>query len=257
MADYQVTFTLNSAFTGTTEADSFTIVGKHANGSPADTTVATGVSKADLTAGVTYTVVDTITGGTITSTGTCTNSVLWTGLTNSPTPTPTSAELCVDVEFTAKSETPGGVVTYEGCDGVEYTLTIPGGDSIPAPRCVRNNSWTYNIPNNFEPASLLVGDCGGSPSGPTPTPTSEEIGPTFNFEFLRCGTDAEAPESVIISEAAWNTITGGSVLPSGTDTIRVDSEGLFLNSNVFIFDNTTGKAVTHIPISEGDTCNQV
>lgn len=90
MADYQVTFTLNSAFTGTTEADSFTIVGKHANGSPADTTVATGVSKADLTAGVTYTVVDTITGGTITSTGTCTNSVPWTGLESvSPTPTAT------------------------------------------------------------------------------------------------------------------------------------------------------------------------
>jgi len=90
MADYQVTFTLNSAFTGTTEADSFTIVGKHANGSPADTTIATGVSKADLTAGVTYTVVDTITGGTITSTGTCTNSVPWTGLeSNSPTPTAT------------------------------------------------------------------------------------------------------------------------------------------------------------------------
>jgi hypothetical protein len=90
MADYQVTFTLNSAFTGTTEADSFTIVGKHANGSPADTTVATGVSKADLTAGVTYTVVDTITGGTITSTGTCTNSVPWTGLEAvSPTPTAT------------------------------------------------------------------------------------------------------------------------------------------------------------------------
>ena len=89
MADYQVTFTLNALYTGTTEADDFTIIGKHANGSPADTTIATGVTKAQLTTGVTYTVVDTITGGTVTSTGTCTNSVNWLGLGGSPTPTST------------------------------------------------------------------------------------------------------------------------------------------------------------------------
>ena len=89
MADYQVTFTLQSQFTGTTQADNFTIIGKHANGSPSDTTIATNVTKAQLTAGVTYTVADTITGGTITSTGVCTNSVNWLGL-NSPTPDPTA-----------------------------------------------------------------------------------------------------------------------------------------------------------------------
>ena len=76
---YSVTFTMQAQYTGTTEADNFTIVGKHANGSPADTTIATGVSKANLIAGVTYQVADTITGGTVTSTGTCTNSVNWTG----------------------------------------------------------------------------------------------------------------------------------------------------------------------------------
>lgn len=91
---YQVTITLNAAYTGTTEADNFTIVGKHANGSPADENLATGVTKAELIAGVTYTIADTITGGTVTSTGVCTNSVSWQGLgaapaTPTPTPTPT------------------------------------------------------------------------------------------------------------------------------------------------------------------------
>ena len=96
---YQVTITLNAAYTGTTEADDFTIVGKHANGSPADENLATGVTKAELTAGVTYTIADTITGGTVTSTGVCTNSVSWQGLgglvevTPTPTPTPTRTPL--------------------------------------------------------------------------------------------------------------------------------------------------------------------
>lgn len=95
---YQVTFTMQSQFTGTTEADNFTIVGVHCNGSPANTTIATGVSKQDLINGVTYQVADTISGGTVTSTGTCPNSVPWAGLNNclgdtpSPTPSPTSGE---------------------------------------------------------------------------------------------------------------------------------------------------------------------
>lgn len=86
---YQVTFTLNSAYTGTTEADDFTIVAKHSNGTPADDTLATGVTKANLIAGVTYTVADTVTGGTVTSSGVCTNSVTWSGLNAAP-PTPTA-----------------------------------------------------------------------------------------------------------------------------------------------------------------------
>ena len=93
---YQVTFTLNSAYTGTTEADNFTIIGKHANGSPSDTIIATNVTKANLTAGVTYQVADTVTGGTVTSTGVCTNSVPWVGLNQEPpssTPEPTATRL--------------------------------------------------------------------------------------------------------------------------------------------------------------------
>jgi len=76
---YSVTFTLNALYTGTTQADDFTIIGQHSNGSPGDTTISTAVTKAQLTAGVTYQVADTITGGTVTSTGVCTNQVPWTG----------------------------------------------------------------------------------------------------------------------------------------------------------------------------------
>ena len=86
---YQVTFTLNALYTGTTQADNFTIIGKHSGGSPSDTTIATSVTKAQLTAGVTYQVADTITGGTVNSTGDCNNSVNWTGLNKTPAPTPT------------------------------------------------------------------------------------------------------------------------------------------------------------------------
>jgi|SaaInl59LU_5_DNA_1037362.scaffolds.fasta_scaffold03599_1 hypothetical protein len=175
---YSVTFTLNALYTGTTQADNFTIIGKHSGGSPSDTTIATSVTKAQLTAGVTYQVADTITGGTVTSTGDCDNSVSWTGLNNTPAPTPTPTE--------------------------------GGGDD-----------------------------------------------PVSNLRFNKCGNDGEAPANVIISEAAWNTISGGGFLPSGTDTIRVDGQGTFQNSNVWIFDGTTPKAVTHVPISQGDNCNEI
>ena len=49
----------------------------------------------------------------------------------------------------------GSNVTYEDCDGNTRTLTVPGGDSIPAPTCVRNNSWTYSNPLNMDPETLL------------------------------------------------------------------------------------------------------
>lgn len=161
---YSVTFTLNALYTGTTQADNFTIIGKHSNGLPSDTTIATNVTKAQLTAGVTYQVADTITGGTVTSTGDCVNSVSWTGLS----------------------------------------------------------------------------DLGGDP--------------TQNFIFNRCTVDNEAPESVIITESAWNTINNNVSLPAPNDTIRVDGGGLFLDSVVFTFDRVSAASATHVPISTGDSC---
>ena len=170
---YSVTFTLNALYTGTTQADNFTIIGQHSGGSPSDTTIATSVTKAQLTAGVTYQVADTITGGTVTSTGDCDNSVNWTGLNNTPAPTPSPTE---------------------------------GGD------------------------------------------------PVVNFRFLKCGTDPEAPASVIISQSAWNTVYGSVSLPASGSTIRVNGQGSFVNSIVWTFDDTTDKVLTHVPISEGDLC---
>lgn len=175
---YQVTFTLNALYTGTTQATNFTIIGQHSGGTPAAYNIASGVTAAVLAAGVTYTVPNTVTGGTVTSTGDCTNSVNWTGLAPSPTPTPTLDE--------------GG-----------------GGE------------------------------------------------PDVNFRFLKCGNDAEAPANVIISQSAWNSVYGSVSLPASGSTVRVDGAGSFLNSNVWVFDATTPKAVTHLPISEGDLCNEV
>ena len=124
MADYQVTFTLNPLYTGTTEADNFTIVGN-----PGNVTIATGVTKATLTTGVTYTVVDTITGGTITSTGTCTNSVNWTGY-SAATPTPT--------ETIRPTATPGPTLnTY-------YISTAVLGDSASAGATFCETSYLAN-----------------------------------------------------------------------------------------------------------------
>ena len=170
---YQVTFTLNALYTGTTQATNFTIIGQHSGGIPVDYTIASGVTAAVLAAGVTYTVPNTVTGGTVTSTGDCTNSVNWTGLTPAPTPTPTVDD---------------------------------GGD------------------------------------------------PTVNFRFLKCGTDPEAPANVIISQSAWNSVYGSVSLPASGSTVRVDGSGSFLNSIVWVFDDTTAKLVTHLPISEGDLC---
>lgn len=129
MADYQVTFTLQALYTGTTQADNFTIVGKHANGSPSDTTIATGVTKAQLTTGVTYTVVDTITGGTITSTGTCTNSINWLGLNSAP-PEPTATP--------RPTSTPGGTLYNY------YISTAILGDSGTAGQAFCETSYLAN-----------------------------------------------------------------------------------------------------------------
>lgn len=172
---YSVTITLQAQYVNTTQADNFTIIGQHANGSPSDTTIATTVSKAQLATGVTYQVADTITGGTVTSTGDCGNSQPWTGLSG-------------------------------GRDG--------GGDDG-------------------------VGD---------PIAT--------NFEFTRCVLDNEAPNIVIISKSNWNSVQGGTALPTTGDTITVNGQNNFSNSVVFGFTDTTTDAVTHTALTEGDNCSQ-
>ena len=45
---YSVTFTLNALYTGTTQANNFTIIGQHSGGIPVDYDIATFVTKAQL-----------------------------------------------------------------------------------------------------------------------------------------------------------------------------------------------------------------
>ena len=132
--DYQVTFTLNGLYTGTTEADNFTIVGKHCNGSPADTIIATGVTASDLTTGVTYTIAATISGGTITSTGDCTNSVPWAGLTceggEPPTPTATPEPSSSSVFVVSRCNDDQLFYLADDISCIEGNLSTPPNPSI-------------------------------------------------------------------------------------------------------------------------------
>ena len=84
-----ITFTLQAAYSGSTYvAGPFNISGTTNTGTV--TQLATGITKTQLLTGHTITAIsDATTGGTINSTGTCTNSIPW--LANSaPTPTPTT-----------------------------------------------------------------------------------------------------------------------------------------------------------------------
>jgi hypothetical protein len=129
-----VTFTLNPAYSGT-DADNFTIVGVHTNGSPANTTIATNVTLSALSAGVQYSLEETITGGTVCSTGVCTNCVDWfidaPTPTVTPTSTPTSTAQPLYTYYLA-----GGVLaaqsgtTYCETPGYVMTLTVESTSSV-------------------------------------------------------------------------------------------------------------------------------
>ena len=96
---------------GTFSATLTLTVGSSANvggfnivGNPGSVSIATGVSRATLAGGVTYTVDDAVTEFTITSTGDCTNSVTKYVIGEEPTPTetPTSTTQtysCKESEF--------------------------------------------------------------------------------------------------------------------------------------------------------------
>jgi hypothetical protein len=84
-----VTFTLTSG-SSATAAGPFNISGTTSGGALNTISIATGVTKAQLLTGHTVTNVtpENITGGTITSTGTCNTTTTWS-VTPTPTPTPT------------------------------------------------------------------------------------------------------------------------------------------------------------------------
>ena len=108
------------------------------------------------------------------------------------TPTPTPTETCVDIEFCSKEGTAGSEVQYEGCDGITYNLSVPGGDCVQQPRCVRSNSWIYSNPNNMEPVTLLPVDCAGSPPPQTATPVPTALPTCVCIEFTNISTGDRA-----------------------------------------------------------------
>jgi hypothetical protein len=120
-----VTFTLDPVYSGT-DADNFTIVGVHTNGSPANTTIATSVTLATLSAGTQYSIAETITGGTVCSTGVCTNCVNWQIIAPTPTSTPTSTSTATLYTYYLA----GGILasqsgtTYCETPGYNMTLTV-------------------------------------------------------------------------------------------------------------------------------------
>jgi hypothetical protein len=88
----QITFTLSPSYTGATfVAGPFNISGTTSAG--AAHWLATGVTKTQLTTGYTInTTLETLTGGTIASTGTCSTTQSWSVAPPTPTPTPTATE---------------------------------------------------------------------------------------------------------------------------------------------------------------------
>jgi hypothetical protein len=90
-----ITFTLQAGFSGT-QADDFNISGVTSSGT--NTLLASGITKAQLATGYTINADPTITGGTITSTGVCTNSINWLTFGSGPTSYDCINGECVEVQ---------------------------------------------------------------------------------------------------------------------------------------------------------------
>jgi hypothetical protein len=111
-----VTFTLTGG-SSSTDAGPFNISGTTSGGASNGVSIATGVTKQQLLTGHTVTNVgDTITGGTIASTGTCTTTTTWS---TNPTPTPTATDV------PSPTPTPFGA-------GARYNCLPNGGGCVEA-----------------------------------------------------------------------------------------------------------------------------
>ena len=131
-----VTFTLTGG-SASTDAGPFNISGTTSGGALNGVSIATGVTKQQLLTGHTVTNInDTITGGTIASTGTCTTTDTWS-VTPSPTPTETPIENnCWCVTYT--SSIPGDLyVRYRDTTGNVQTTLITDLETMD------NGNFTY------------------------------------------------------------------------------------------------------------------
>jgi hypothetical protein len=123
-----ITFTLASG-SSATAAGPFNISGTTDGGSSNTVSIATGVTKAQLLTGHTVTNVtpENITGGTITSTGSCNTTTTWSV---TPTPTPTAtASPCECLSVYNESGDRSIIFQYVRCvDGISGSLTVARGD---------------------------------------------------------------------------------------------------------------------------------
>jgi hypothetical protein len=123
----RITLTLQSAYTGNTDIGPFTVSGTTNGGSLNGVNMTTGsISRAQLTSGWGYDdLTDTITGGTINSSGTCITGNTWS-VTPSPTPTATAPACeCLTVYNEADRNI---IFQYNRCsDGQLASLSVPFG----------------------------------------------------------------------------------------------------------------------------------
>lgn len=120
-----ITFTLQAGFSGT-QADNFTISGTTSSGVLMSLGSAT---KAQLSAGHTVNADPTITGGTITSTGVCTNSVNWLTFAGGGGGAHTGNAL-VDFGSSVSSSCNDNVQTTVYFDGPNNMLPLQVGDYL-------------------------------------------------------------------------------------------------------------------------------
>ena len=122
-----ITFTLTSG-SSATAAGPFNISGTTDGGSSNTVSIATGVTKAQLLTGHTVTNVtpENITGGTITSTGSCNTTTTWS-VTPTPTPTPTASP-CECLTVYNESGDRSIIFQYNRCsDGNPSSLSVASG----------------------------------------------------------------------------------------------------------------------------------
>ena len=135
-----VTFTLTAATSGTTQSGNYSISGTTTGGALNGVFIASGITRAVLTTGYTATgISDSITGGTITSTGSesggfCTEQIAWV------TSEPASDCECYRVYNEGDTrDDPIMTFTYYRClDNVLASLTVTPGSSRTV--CVRNGT---------------------------------------------------------------------------------------------------------------------
>jgi hypothetical protein len=168
-----VTFTLDPAYSGT-DANNFTIVGVHTNGSPANTTIATNVTKTTLSGGVQYSLDETITGGTVCSTGLCTNCVDWQIIAPTPTPTLTSTPTAQLYTYYLAGEILAAQsgTTYCADPGYDMQLTVQSTASVVSlllgttilssgsPYVGQGSDWIYAVSDTQGDNTFVEGPTG-------------------------------------------------------------------------------------------------